>query len=72
MRAKSRDNRQASFLYPDLLDQLNPAHPLLKLAKHIPWQRFEDEFSRLYSQAGRPAITGSKKFFNQCCPAKGR
>lgn len=55
MKAKSRDNRQASFLYPDLLDQLNPAHPLLKLAKHIPWQRFEDEFAGLYSQAGRPA-----------------
>jgi len=55
MKAKSRDNRQASFLYPDLLDQLNPARPLLKLAKHIPWQRFEDEFAGLYSQSGRPA-----------------
>jgi IS5 family transposase len=58
MKAKSRDNRQASFLYPDLLNQLNPAHPLLKLAKHIPWQRFEDELSGFYSQAhpahGRP------------------
>ena len=37
------------------MDQLNPAHPLLKLAKRIPWQRFEDEFAGLYSQAGRPA-----------------
>ena len=55
MRAKSRANRQANFLYPDLLDQLNPTHPLLKLANNIPWQRFEDEFSHLYSQAGRPA-----------------
>ena len=54
MKAKLRENRQASFLYPDLLDQLNPAHPLLKLAKRIPWQRFEDEFVGLYSQAGRP------------------
>lgn len=55
MKAKSRDSRQANFLFPDLLDQLNPAHPLLKLAKRIPWQRFEDEFAGLYSQAGRPA-----------------
>ncbi len=55
MKAKSRGNRQANFLFPDLLDQLNPAHPLLKLAKRIPWQRFEDEFAGLYSQAGRPA-----------------
>jgi len=55
MKAKSRGNRQVNFLYPDLLEQLNPAHPLLKLANRIPWQRFEDEFSNLYSQAGRPA-----------------
>jgi IS5 family transposase len=55
MKAKSRESRQANFLYPDLLDQLNPAHPLLTLAKRIPWQRFEDEFAGLYSQAGRPA-----------------
>lgn len=55
MKAKSRDSRQANFLFPDLLDQLNPAHPLLKLAKRIPWQRFEDEFAGLYSQTGRPA-----------------
>jgi len=55
MKAKSQGNRQANFLFPDLLEQLNPAHPLIKLAKHIPWQRFEDEFAGLYSQAGRPA-----------------
>jgi len=54
MKAKFRESRQANSLYPDLLDQLNPAHPLLKLAKRIPWQRFEDEFARL-CQAGRPA-----------------
>ncbi|EFL50757.1 ISPg7, transposase [Solidesulfovibrio fructosivorans JJ]] len=55
MKAKSRESRQGNFLYPDLLDQLNPAHPLLKLAKRIPWQCFEEAFAGLYSQAGRPA-----------------
>ena len=55
MKAKSRGSRQANFLYPDLLEQLNPAHPLLELAKRIPWQRFEDEFAGLYGQAGRLA-----------------
>lgn len=55
MKAKSRGDRQANFLFPDLLEQLNPAHPLLKLAKRIPWQRFEDAFAGFYSQAGRPA-----------------
>ena len=55
MKAKSRESRQGNFLYSDLLDQLNPAYPLLKLAKRIPWQCFEDAFAGLYSQAGRPA-----------------
>jgi transposase, IS5 family len=56
MRAKSRENRQASFLFPDLLDRLNPAHPLLKLAKSIPWQRMADEFA---SSMARPGVRPS-------------
>ena len=55
MKAKSKKYDQANFLYQDLIDQLNPAHPLLKLASHIPWQLFEDEFAKHYSEAGRPA-----------------
>ncbi len=43
-KAKSRRNDQGTFLYPDLIDQLNPSHPLLKRARQIPWQRFEEEF----------------------------
>lgn len=54
MKAKSRENRQKNFLYPDLLDQLNPPHPLRKLANRIPWQRFEDKFAGLSNQAVRP------------------
>jgi len=46
---------QVSFLYPRLLDQLNPAHPLLHLSKVIPWDYFEEHFSDLYSNRGRPA-----------------
>lgn len=55
MRAKSRKQPQGNFLYPDLLDQLNPRHPLLQLAGRIPWDRFEQEFAGLYSEHGRPA-----------------
>nr|WP_272998052.1 MULTISPECIES: IS5 family transposase [Gammaproteobacteria] len=44
-----------SFMAPSLLDQLNPKHPLLQLAKTIPWSYFEEEFSPLYSTKGRPA-----------------
>lgn len=40
---------------PDLLDQLNPKHPLLQLANKMDWQYFETEFAPLYSTIGRPA-----------------
>ena len=43
------------FLYQDLLDQLNPKTPLLLLAKKIPWEKFEREFSALYADFGKPA-----------------
>jgi len=46
---------QPSFLYPQLLEQLNPKHPLLQLSKAIPWNYFDDNFSALYSDKGRPA-----------------
>ncbi len=55
MKAKQAKNDQANFLYKDLIDQLNPKHPLLQLAGRIPWERFEREFSPLYSGHGRPA-----------------
>ena len=55
MKAKPARNDQGYFLYKDLIDQLNPSHPLLKLAKRIPWELFEREFSGLYSELGRPA-----------------
>jgi IS5 family transposase len=55
MKAKPARNDQGNFLYNDLIDQLNPKDPLLKLAIAIPWERFEQEFSGLYSEHGRPA-----------------
>jgi len=42
-------------LFADLIDQLNPKHPLLQLAKQIDWCVFEDEFSPLYSHLGKPS-----------------
>lgn len=55
MRTKPTKQKQANFLYEDLLDQLNPKDPLLALSKRIPWERFEEEFAGLYSPVGRPA-----------------
>lgn len=55
MRQDSPNNNQLSFMAPDLLAQLNPKHPLLQLAKHLPWSHFEAEFSAHYSTVGRPA-----------------
>lgn len=44
-----------NYLNPDLLDQLNQKHPLLALAREIPWDYLEDEFTPLYATGGRPA-----------------
>lgn len=46
---------QGTFLYPDLIDQLNPKDPLLLLAARIPWEKLEAEFAPLYAERGRPA-----------------
>lgn len=46
---------QLSFLVPNLVDQLNPKHPLLQLAKKIAWNSFDSDFTPLYSVNGRPA-----------------
>lgn len=51
---KPPNDQQGSFLYPDLIDQLNPKHPLLQLAKQIDWSYFETEFAPLYSHLGKP------------------
>ena len=46
---------QRSFLYPDLIDQLDPKDPLLLLAKKIPWEQLENDFTPFYAERGRPA-----------------
>jgi transposase, IS5 family len=55
MKQASPNTQQLSFLAPNLIDQLNPKHPLLQLAKRIPWAYFDTEFAPLYSHTGRPA-----------------
>lgn len=55
MKPKAKPQKQANFLFPDLLDQLNPKDPLLALAKMIPWAVFEKEFAGFYKEVGRPA-----------------
>jgi IS5 family transposase len=47
--------KQSHLLYQDLLEQLNPKHPLLALAQKLPWAMFEKEFAQFYASVGRPA-----------------
>ncbi len=49
------NTNQGNFLFADLIDQLNPKHPLLQLSKQIDWSVFDDEFSPLYSHLGKPS-----------------
>ena len=46
---------QGTFLYSDLIDQINPRDPLCQLAGRIPWDFLEKHFAPLYAERGRPA-----------------
>ncbi len=50
---KIANPNQQSFLHQNLLDQLNPKHPLLLLARQIDWSYFDAEFAPLYSHLGK-------------------
>lgn len=53
MQGQSPNPNQQSFLYWNLLEQLNPKHALLQLAAVLPWNYFEETFKPLYSTTGR-------------------
>lgn len=55
MKGKSPNPHQLSFLDKRLEEQLNPKHPLCRLAKRIPWGVLEKEFAKHYSHTGRSA-----------------
>jgi transposase, IS5 family len=56
MLAKIKNVAQLGF-YSTFEEQLSHSHPLYILANRINWQLFEDAFSKLYSEEGRPAKT---------------
>ena len=62
MKDSSPDHHQMSFMSAGLMDQLNPKHPLLHLARTIPWDFFESEFAPLYAALGRPANPRLKNY----------
>lgn len=55
MRKVSTKGYQKHLLNKDLLEQLNPEDPLLKLARKINWVGLEETLTPLYSEVGRPA-----------------
>ncbi len=54
MLAKKQSPAQIGF-YSTFEEQLSHTHPLYILANQIDWNIFEEAFSKLYSQEGRPA-----------------
>ena len=56
MLRRSSTIHQPNLFGADLLMQLDPSYPLLKLALAIPWQEFEESFSIHYTAAaGAPS-----------------
>lgn len=50
MLRESRDHHQTNMFGTDLLLQLDPRDPLLRLATAIPWQEFENDFAIHYTK----------------------
>jgi IS5 family transposase len=54
MLSKPKSTSQLGF-YSTFEEQLSHSHPLYILANQINWNTFEEAFSKLYSEEGRPA-----------------
>jgi len=50
MLTQSAQHHQTNLFGSDLLLQLDPNDPLLRLAAVIPWQDFDNEFSKHYQK----------------------
>ena len=55
MQSKEPKAEEIYLISGNLLDLINPRHPLILLSKKIPWGFFDKEFSRYYKESGRPA-----------------
>ena len=55
MKGKDPNQHQLNLYSQRLAAQLNPKHPLYRLAERIPWDALEKEFEKHYSHTGRPA-----------------
>ena len=53
MQTRSAKYRVPSLLCGDLLEEINPKHPLVILSKKIPWEEFDKLFATKYSNYGR-------------------
>ncbi len=51
----SQSTSQLNLVRKNLIEQLNPQHPFLQLAKRIPWRELEIKFAKYYAEKGRPA-----------------
>lgn len=49
------DQRQLSLFGSNLIQMLNPFHPLIQLSEMLPWERLEKELQHLYSHQGAPS-----------------
>ena len=55
MLGKSPNQQQTDLFKHLLVHQLNPKHPLYRLAQVIPWGKLEKAFAHLYGQVGLPS-----------------
>ena len=56
MLGKLPTEQRQTMWEPPLEMMLNPDHPLVQLAKRVPWDKMEAEFGSLYTPVGRSSI----------------
>ena len=56
MLGKIKPNQQQKASQIKLTDSINLAHPLVKLAQELDWNKMELAFEHLYSKQGIPLI----------------
>ena len=57
MLGKIKPNQQQNASQIGLTELINLAHPLLKLAYELDWNKMESAFENLYAKEGRPSIS---------------
>ena len=60
---KNKETTQLELFKSELINLVDPSHPLVILSKKIDWEGFEEKFGKLYHPSfGRPGYSPCRIF----------